>query len=442
MKLNVTRGAFGTTHEGAPAARLTPEQQLRRSVLSCLLWEREFYEDGEDIATRIFKLAHEVPAGTVAELAVEARHLYHLRHVPLLLLAALAHRAPGTSLVSGTIERVVSRADELAELIAVIARVNAVTPDQVKRKLSAQVKKGLARAFLKFDEYQLAKYDRAGSVRLRDVLFLCHAKPDTPERDALWKRLVYDELATPDTWEVALSGGANKRETFERLLREEKLGYLALLRNLRNMETALVDPGLVETAIELGRGAQRVLPFRYVAAARAAPRFEPALDRALLRRLAQEETLPGRTAILVDVSGSMDWKLSERSDMTRLLAGAALAAMFPGEDVRVFSFSSTCKEVPRRLGMAGVDAIEKSQPHGSTMLGEALQFVQKKGPFDRLIVITDEQSHDPVGPPPAPLGYMINVASAQHGVGYGPWVRIDGFSERVFNYIRELEEAE
>ena len=79
--------------------------------------------------------------------------------------------------------------------------------------LSAQVKKGLAAAFTKFDEYALAKYDRAGAVRLRDVLFLSHAKPRDAEQAALWKRLIEGELATPDTWEVALSLPArDKRE--------------------------------------------------------------------------------------------------------------------------------------------------------------------------------------------------------------------------------------
>ncbi len=61
--------------------------------------------------------------------------------------------------------------------------------------------------------------------------------------------------------------------------------------------------------------------------------------------------------------------------------------------------------------------------------------------YDRIIVITDEQSHDRVAAPRG-KGYVINVASARNGVGYGPWVHIDGFSEAVINYIRELENSE
>lgn len=432
MRLNVRPVNYtaGATHEGGPAAHLTAEQQLRRSVLSCLLWEREFYEDGQAIADRIETLASQVPAATMASLAVEAREAYKLRHAPLLLTTILAKS--GGPIVGETVERVIQRADELTELLAIYWRGG-------KRPLSKQLKVGLARAFRKFDAYQLAKYDRANAVRLRDVLFLTHAKPKDAEQAALWAKLAANELEAPDTWEVALSGGADKKETFERLIREGNLGYLALLRNLRNMAEAGCDPALVKEAIIARKGAQRVLPFRYVAAARAAPQFEPAIDQALSEAIAGMPVLPGKTAVLVDVSGSMDAKLSARSDLTRMDAAAALASIIPG-DVRVFTFSHQVVEVPPRRGMAGIDAVIRSQAHGGTYLGQAVQAINAQAPYDRLIVITDEQSADVVGGPKG-RGYMINVASAQNGVGYGPWVRINGFSEAVLSYIGEYERA-
>lgn len=428
MKMNVAVRNTEKTHEGAPAAILNTEALLRRSVLSCLLWEREFYEDGVKIADRIVALAKSCKTEVIAALAIEAREQFNLRHVPLLLLTALVER--GGPIVGDTIERVVQRADELSELVAIYWRNG-------KRPLSAQMKKGLARAFRKFDEYRLAKYDRAGAVRLRDVLFLTHAKPVGEEQTALWKRLAQNELVAPDTWEVALSGGADKKETFERLIRDGVLGYLALLRNLRNMEQAGCDAGLVREAILARKGAQRVLPFRYVAAARAAPRMEPYLDQALLASLETMPVLGGVTAVLVDVSGSMDDKLSARSDLTRMDAAAALASIIPG-DVRVFTFSHQVVECPPRKGMAGIDTIIRSQPHGGTYLGAAVKTINDQVPHDRLIVVTDEQSHDAVGGPKG-RGYMINVASAQNGVGYGPWVRINGFSEQVLRFIGEHE---
>lgn len=427
---------FGTTFEGATAARMTDEQALRRSVLSCLLWESEFYEDGQTIAQRILDLVAKVPAAKVAALANEARNVHHLRHAPLLLVSALA-RHSGGAIVEQAVVDVIQRADEMAELIAVHATVNGVTPDKVKKTLSAAMKRGLARAFLKFDEYALAKYNRPSVVKMRDALFLCHAKPENEAQAALWKRLVAGELAAPDTWEVGLSGGGNKKETFERLIREGQLGYLALLRNLRNMVEADCDLDLVRNAIIARKGSARVLPFRYVAAARACPQLEPAIDTALCESIATGPALPGKTIVLVDVSGSMDERLSAKSDLKRIDAAAALASVIHG-DLRVITFSMGLVEVPPRRGMAGVDAVIKSQPHSGTYLGQAVHAVNLEK-HDRLIVITDEQTADRVPDPIAKRAYMINVASAKNGVGYGKWTHLDGFSENVIRYIVEIE---
>jgi 60 kDa SS-A/Ro ribonucleoprotein len=101
----------------------------------------------------------------------------------------------------------------------------------------------------------------------------------------------------------------------------------------------------------------------------------------------------------------------------------------------VFTFSDRLVEVPPRRGMSGVAAVINSQPHGSTRLGEAVRALPA---HDRLIVVTDEQSHDSV-PNPAARGYMINVASAKNGVGYGAWTHLDGFSENVLRFIHETE---
>jgi 60 kDa SS-A/Ro ribonucleoprotein len=256
----------------------------------------------------------------------------------------------------------------------------------------------------------------------------------------LFKRAKDRELATPDTWEVALSAGADKKESFTRLLTDGKLGYLALLRNLRNMEQAGVDSDLVEKAILARKGgAERVLPFRYVAAARAAPRYEPVLDQALVASIEAMEQLDGLTIVLVDVSSSMHDKLSGKSDMTRMDAAATLASVIPGK-VRVFTFSNKTVEIPPRRGMAGVEAVIKSQPHMGTYLGQALMQVYSL-PHDRIIVITDEQTADRVADPVVDNAYMINVAAYQNGVGYGRWTHIDGFSESVLRFIAELERA-
>jgi hypothetical protein len=102
----------------------------------------------------------------------------------------------------------------------------------------------------------------------------------------------------------------------------------------------------------------------------------------------------------------------------------------------VYSFSDELARVPSRRGFALRDGINSSQRHSGTYLGKALNAIEEK--YDRLIVITDEQSHDPV-PNPKALGYMINVASYQNGVGYGQWTHIDGWSDSVIEYIRAAE---
>lgn len=431
-RVNVGSTAFaGTTHEGAPARALTPEQELRRSVLACLLWENGFYESGQSIADRIAALVPQVAPDKVTALAVEARSQMHLRHAPLFLVREMARHTSHRHLVRATLAAVIQRADELAEFLAIYWKDG-------KCKLADSVKRGLADAFPKFSAYQLAKYNRDNPVKLRDVLFLSHAKPKDDEQKATWKQLVDGTLPAPDTWEVELSAGKNKRETWTRLLSENKLGALALMRNLRNMIDAKVDDASIRSALR-GMKADRVLPFRFIAAARVAPRFLAELESGMLANLEGQATLPGMTIVLVDVSGSMDANLSDKSDMTRLDAAAGLAVFAREicESARVLTFSHSLAEVPAYRGLALAEAVRNSQPHGGTYLGQAVSRVNQE-PHDRLIVITDEQSHDRV-PGPNRKGYMINIASHKPGVGYGPWQHIDGWSDRVLDYIRAVE---
>lgn len=441
MKLNVLKWsqlARPRTYEGAPAVAIPPEAALRRSVLACMLWENEFYESGQTIAARIRELVPRVEAAAVAALASEARTRMKLRHAPLLLVREMARYPTHRAFVAETLERVIQRADELAEFVAIYWSDGRIP-------LSAQVKKGLATAFTRFDEYALAKYNRAGAVKLRDVLFLCHARPRDAAQAELWKRLAAGELRTPDTWEVALSSGGDKRAQWERLLVEGRLGALALLRNLRNMKAAGVSEDYIAAALDTMR-TDRVLPFRFLAAARHAPEWEPMLERAMFRSLEHPggegsgTRLAGHTVLLVDVSGSMAEPLSAHSAMRRTDAAYGLAILLSevAEKVSIYTFSDAAVRIPPRRGFALRDAMELSQRHGGTRLGAALDAVSE--PYDRIVVITDEQSQDRVGPPQG-TGYMINVASARNGVGYGPWTHIDGFSEATIDYIRELEQA-
>src|SRR6202795_3143733 len=207
VKMNVWKRMFPVrTHEGAVAQRVDVKRELRRTVMTCLLWEDTFYEKGNDIAKRIAGLVAESKPEDVAALAREARGKMQLRHAPLFLTRELARRKGAGPLVAETLEEVIQRADELSEFVALYWK-------EKKQPLSAGVKRGLALAFTKFDAYQLAKYNRDAAVKLRDVLFLCHAKPKDEVQAALWKKLVENTLDPPDTWEVPLSAGRTKSQT-------------------------------------------------------------------------------------------------------------------------------------------------------------------------------------------------------------------------------------
>lgn len=434
MRTNIRAVNTLRTYEGAPAVPQKGMAALRRMVSSCMLFEKNFYIDGKTAADRIREVAATVPVHEVAALAIEARTVMNLRHVALWLTLSVIDRKVGPAYdTASLIAEVCRRADEPGELLAMYWRDG-------RKPIPAAMKRGLARAMTRHDAYSLAKYDRAAGVRLRDVLRVTHPKAANDEQGAVFGRLLAGTLESPDTWEVALSGGGDKRASFERLLREGKLGYLALLRNLRNMDEAGVDPTLVRQAILARKGARQVLPFRYVAAARAAPRHEPHLDEALCAAVAEMPVLKGETIVLVDVSGSMRDPLSAKSDMTRMDAAATLASIIHG-NVRVFSFSEHVREVPPRRGMAGVEAVIRSQSHMGTYLGKAVAQINRL-PHDRLIVITDEQSHDAVPAAKAEHAYMINVATTDRAVGYGAWTRISGFSENVLAWIHATENGD
>jgi hypothetical protein len=434
--------AVELTHALGPAVAIDKLPQLSRTVCACLMWEDGFYESGVEVGKRIAALVGDpsIDARDVVDLINDARHIHHLRHAPLWMAACLAQRRDAASRahVADGVELAIRRADELAEFVALYARARGVDPKAVRKTLSKQTKVGMARAFSRFDEYQIGKYDRAGAVRLRDAMFLSHPKP-SPSMAGVFKALAEDEVKTPDTWETALSGGADKRETFERLLKEGRLGYMALLRNLRNMHQSGVDEALVLAAIKGLKGASRVLPFRFIAAARAVPHYQLPLDLALIEHVKASTVLPGRTVVLVDVSGSMSTSLSAKSGLTRMDAAATLASVVNAEHLRVFTFSNHLCEVPVQYGMAGVQAIVRSQHHGGTALGNAIAGLNVAVEYDRLIVVSDEQASDRV-PNPKSRAYMVNVAAAKNGVGYGGnWTHVDGFSEGVLRWIYAYE---
>lgn len=470
------------TAEGATAKRVTPLQELIRLTMACMLWEDGFYSDGKTVGVRIRELVHTVSLAEAAGVAIEAREKMKLRHVPLLIVREMArhpkrdlitNRSNGanhTSIISETLARVIQRPDELNEFCAIYWADG-------KQPLSKQVKLGLAKAFNKFSEYQLAKYNRKKDIMLRDVLFLCHSKPADVEKghpdgepwhqwtkaerkfandpgfvnelrplgftpgELLYGKLIYDQLETPDTWEVELSAGADKKETFLRLMDENKLGDLAFLHNLRNILEAGVE---VATIVSYGglRKWGRVLPLRFIAAAKVVPQLEQYLEGWMFKCLEGSPKLPGKTILLADVSSSMQVRLSQKSDLTRDSAMKALAMLLREvcEDVQIIPFARGCVvDVPPRRGFALADLLHRHGGPDGTNIGDAVTYANHLG-YDRLILLTDEQFHTRVPEPlKGTLAYCVNVAVEKHGVGYGSWLHIDGFSESIVDYIQRYE---
>ena len=418
-------------HAGTAVRAIGAEAQLRRLTRANMLWEDQFYIDGQSTADLISKLVATADAKFVSNLAIMARTQFKMRHIPLLLTRELARTG---RLAAHVLNAVIQRPDEMSEFLSIYWKDG-------KIPLANQVKKGLATAFAKFNEYSLAKWDKnSAAVKMRDVMFLVHPKPASPEQAALFKRVASNELATPDTWETELSAGADKRETFTRLMAEGKLGALAFLRNLRNM----VQSGVYDSAIRSYAktlDVSKVLPFRYIAAARIVPQFEDMLETMMLKSLESHEKLPGKTKLYVDVSGSMfGARISAKSDLERFDAAAALAILCREicEEVEIYSFSYDAVRVAPRRGFALVEAIRNSQSHGGTNLGRSLN--STGSPCDRVIVFTDEQSHDTVGKPMfGAKGYVVNVAAYENGVNHDAWLTISGFSEAVIDYIQAVE---
>lgn len=492
------------THAGTKADRIPPRLQLIRTVMTCMLWEDGFYENGVKVADRIRGLVYQLTLAEAAAVAVEARNKMKLRHVPLLIVREMArHPRKGTphtqngndpGWISQTLAEVIQRPDELTEFLAIYWA-------EGKQPLSKQVKRGLAKAFSKFSEYQLAKYNRDKDITLKDVLFLCHSKPSDATDDGRWTRherkrlvgasyeaqsqvvidnrpngfspgellygkIIYDQLASPETWENRLSRGEDKRTVFTEMLQKGDLGDLAFLRNLRNMTQAGVPRGMIVASGDSRRWG-RVLPFRFVAAAQLLPELEHDIERWMLSCLEGQPRLTGRTAIVVDTSPSM-WqdKISARSELTRFDAAAALAILVRGlaASCDVYAFNNVGYKVASRSGFALRDALASTK--GSASCGGIAVKMANAAGYDRIIVLTDGQWHPDDGHQyapggyrgpygfggmatakkviPAPLpgsrAYLIDVSGNQNGIGYGGgWLHIDGWSEAIIDYIQAYE---
>lgn len=443
---------------GPNAAKQSNEANLRRLVMTCLLWEDNAYCDGQSVVDEIKRLVPLCDPVYVASLAVEARYEQKLRHVPLLVVREMARHNTHKHLVGSTLAEVINRPDEIAEFLSLYWKTNGK-----KKSISSQVKKGLAASFDKFDEYQFGKWAKDNKeVKIRDVLFLTHPRP-SQDKQQLFKRIADNTLDVPDTWEVGLSaakGNKQKAEVWERLITENKLGALAFLKNIRGMSECGVPKQTIANGLKCLRPSM-LLPIDFVRAARAAPDWMREIEEVMLRCLSIYPKLKGWTVFVVDVSGSMGSKLAAKTDSTRMDVAATMAMMASEmcEHVTIYATAGSdmmrthkTEKIKPLRGFGLADEIVRSSHRlggGGIFTRQCLEYIRSKEKEipDRIIVFSDSQDCDfPHQRIPAPFGkynYIVDISAETRGINYkGIWTaEISSYSERFLPYIHTLESS-
>ncbi|WCT13507.1 TROVE domain-containing protein [Mucilaginibacter jinjuensis] len=414
MKFNLLSKFNKTTtvnHAGEKAFTLSAEMELYTAVVTWSLND-SFYEKDEKRMERLRTLIAKCSPIFVGKLAVYARTKMYLRSAPLVLVTELAKLHSGDDLVARVTDGVIGRADEITELLACYQMLNQRTGTKKLNRLSKQLQKGLSTAFNRFDEYQFAKYNRDGAIKLRDALFLVHPKAKDELQQVLFNKIVNGDLQTPYTWETELSAlgqlnfDSNEakalafRAKWEELIDGGKLGYMALLRNLRNIQEAGVSYahfqkvcGRLADANEVAKAKQ--FPFRYLAAYReliVAGTDSPlkgltqklsallsgnkgytgalldALEQAVQASAANIKGFDYNTRVLLacDVSGSMQTPVSAKSKVLLYDVGLMLAMLL----------QSRCKNV--EVGMFG-DRWKTITVPRNNILGNVQEFYRREG---------------------------------------------------------------
>jgi hypothetical protein len=492
------------TYEGGRGRERDARSELFLLAVANFVSQKTFYESGADrddrFARLVRQLALEDPAWT-AGLLGWLRGEGNLRTASLVGAAEYVKARLDAGATDGPANRqvvasVLRRPDEPGELLAYwTATYGRSVPKPVKRGIADAVRR-------LYSGKSLLKYDTASKgYRFGDILNLVHA---TPDPDKPWQgelfRYALDRRHHPDaavppvadgvltahrelmalpvrerravvtsaggaerlaaagiTWE-ALAGwlqGPMDKAAWEAVI--PSMGAMALVRNLRNFDQAGVSDEVaarvaakISDAAEVARSRQ--FPFRYLAAYRHAPslRWSYPLEQALGHSLAQVPALRGRTLVLVDRSGSMWARLSDRSELNRADAAAIFgtALALRAADADLVEFGTDSREVAFRKGESVLKVLERFGDLGGTNTTEAVRRHYRG--HDRVLIVTDEQyapSHygDPTEQVPAGVPvYTWNLAG--YRVGHGPSGKgnrhtFGGLTDAAFRMVPLLEAA-
>lgn len=490
MRFNFLRGTETLNYHGTKAYTLTPQMELYTAVATAALSDN-FYEKADERLERIKQLIAKNDALFTAKLAIYAREQMYLRSVPMVLAVELAKQHNGDGLVAALTERVVQRADEITELLGYYALSNHRKDVKQLNKLSKQLQKGLAAAFNKFDEYQFAKYNRDANVTLKDALFIVHPKAKDEARQLLFDKIVKDELQTPYTWETELSAlgrqlydnaelkQAAVKNKWEELIAGNNIGYMALLRNLRNILNAGVSADMLKKACDYLTTPKAVanskqLPFRFLAAYReVAATGSPyagtvldALEKAVMQSAANIDGFDANTSVVIaaDMSGSMQTPVSAKSTMQRYEVGLMLAMLLQSKCANVTTgiFGQTHKRValPHVNILANTTMLARmigDVGHSTNGYLVIADLLQRRKVVDKVMLFTDMQLWNDAGNTsiaelwkqykklaPYAKVYLFDLA----GYGNTPLkvmkddvYLISGFSDKIFNVLAAIEKG-
>lgn len=494
MKFNVFKRKSNvvSNYESAKSFQLSPEMELYSAVVTAGLSDN-FYEKSDTRLVRIQELMLKNNPEYVSKLAVYARNEMYMRSVPLVLAVELAKANSGNAVVSKTVNGVVKRADEITELLAYYQLANNRNGVKKLNKLSKQIQKGLSEAFNRFDEYQFAKYNRATEVKLRDALFIVHPKAKDESQQEIFNKIATNELAVPYTWETELSAlGQVKYENekvktdavkvkWEELIDSGKIGYMALMRNLRNILEANVSAEHIKKVCDYLSNENAVanskqLPFRFLAAYREMKFLKSEYVTMILNALedavvASAKNLKGfdvstRVLIACDVSGSMQKAVSAKSKVMLFDIGLMLGMLMQSKCKRIVTgmFGDNWKVInmPNRGVLSNVDEYYKREGEvGYSTNGYKVidDLINRGVIMDKIMLFTDCQLWDSkVGgsslekswkaykqiAPNAKL-YLFDLA----GYGNTPLsiqrndvCLIAGWSDKVFDVLHSIENGE
>lgn len=346
-KFNTTNSMKTTNHSGHVAYAMPDKPKLVTQVLTSFFNEEKYYGDNSNELIKTAKDVIKSDAHFVANLARYARKEIHMRSVAHALTALLAHENESKPYIKQVVADVVERPDDITEIMACYLNMYG-------KPIANGLKKALAVALGKFSEYQIAKYNGGNkSVKFKDILKLTHAKPITAEQDKIFREIMEDSLPVAERWETELSAKGNTKEVWENLIDGNKLGYMAMLRNLRNIINAApanIDKVYAKLADKEQVLKSKQLPFRFYAAytevaklPNAGTKVLDVLETAIQYSVENMPKLSGTTVIAIDTSGSMSNLISNKSsvrcvDIARLLA---VMASHICDNAIVYSFDTS-----------------------------------------------------------------------------------------------------